>query len=428
QWDYQYDVESHLTSAVHADASGAILKSIVYTYDPEWQRVAMTVTTGGTSVTTRYVHANGEIIAELDANNNVIVRYLRGEKGALVGLQDANGSTEIFFDSVGSVRDALTGGVASHADYGAYGQLRSGTGFNFGYRWGGLRYDAETGLYRGSVARHYDPASARWTSQDPFRFRAGDANLYRYAGNKVTSQSDTTGMWWLKDRWDGAVNVVTDAAIGAAQVVQQLFHTVQTTAGELVASAYQIRSSGIDQITWVVDKVKGPLIVLGQYAVAASEQVAKSFVQHLEKFGQSINALVQKVDQFGAAASTVLWALVQDPVGTLTRLGDSIGKGIKDFFNDLQKTLPSKFLSWLVGDAISDLPPLPADLSERSIAGWLLDVFNLNWANIQLIVANKVGDGNVATLTQIYEWMQAHVNGTSDTLFDFAKMLSAQLN
>jgi RHS repeat-associated protein len=39
-------------------------------------------------------------------------------------------------------------------------------------------FDAETGLYY-NRARHLDPTTGRWTTQDPLGFAAGDANLYR---------------------------------------------------------------------------------------------------------------------------------------------------------------------------------------------------------------------------------------------------------
>ncbi len=44
-------------------------------------------------------------------------------------------------------------------------------------------YDPETGLYF-FRARYYNPASGRFTSQDRPGLLAGDANLYRYCGNR----------------------------------------------------------------------------------------------------------------------------------------------------------------------------------------------------------------------------------------------------
>jgi len=40
----------------------------------------------------------------------------------------------------------------------------------------------------------YDPGIGRWLQQDPIGFRAGDANLYRYVGNKPTNMTDPSGL------------------------------------------------------------------------------------------------------------------------------------------------------------------------------------------------------------------------------------------
>jgi len=53
-------------------------------------------------------------------------------------------------------------------------------------------FDAETGLYY-NRARYLDPTTGRWTTQDPMGFAAGDANLYRYVGNRATLATDPSG-------------------------------------------------------------------------------------------------------------------------------------------------------------------------------------------------------------------------------------------
>jgi uncharacterized protein RhaS with RHS repeats len=40
----------------------------------------------------------------------------------------------------------------------------------------------------------YDPKAARWLSQDPIGFDAGDPNLYRYVGNEPTNETDRSGL------------------------------------------------------------------------------------------------------------------------------------------------------------------------------------------------------------------------------------------
>ena len=42
--------------------------------------------------------------------------------------------------------------------------------------------------------RWYDAVVGRWISEDPIGFALGDANLYRYVGNGVTTSSDPSGL------------------------------------------------------------------------------------------------------------------------------------------------------------------------------------------------------------------------------------------
>src|SRR5262249_49338338 len=61
------------------------------------------------------------------------------------------------------------------------------------YTWTGRERDPETGLQY-NRARYYDPFTARWMSQDPLGFDAGDSNLYRYVGNSEPYLVDPSGM------------------------------------------------------------------------------------------------------------------------------------------------------------------------------------------------------------------------------------------
>src|SRR5262249_11156663 len=51
-------------------------------------------------------------------------------------------------------------------------------------------YDAATGLVY-DRARYYDPATGRFTTQDP---AASDINLYRYVGNDATNRGEPSGL------------------------------------------------------------------------------------------------------------------------------------------------------------------------------------------------------------------------------------------
>ncbi|GIW82881.1 MAG: hypothetical protein KatS3mg105_4688 [Gemmatales bacterium] len=63
------------------------------------------------------------------------------------------------------------------------------------YRFTGREFESITG-FQYHRARYYDPATGRWTSQDPLGLLA-DINPYRYAGNSPTNFIDPDGQLFL---------------------------------------------------------------------------------------------------------------------------------------------------------------------------------------------------------------------------------------
>lgn len=59
-------------------------------------------------------------------------------------------------------------------------------------RFAAREYDSETGLYY-MRARYYDPASGRFSSEDPIGL-AGGINPYVYAGNNPVTYRDPSGV------------------------------------------------------------------------------------------------------------------------------------------------------------------------------------------------------------------------------------------
>jgi RHS repeat-associated protein len=131
-------------------------------------------------------------------------------------------------DHLGSIRDLLdnNGVIREHQVFDSYGRLVREVDYNsagqviasndasavdtvFGYT--GRSWDTDVNLQY-NRARWYDPQTGRWLSQDPIGFAAGDANLYRYVGNKATYRRDPSGLidplgptrtrpWEFHDSW-----------------------------------------------------------------------------------------------------------------------------------------------------------------------------------------------------------------------------------
>jgi RHS repeat-associated protein len=85
------------------------------------------------------------------------------------------------------VKDTIT--------YDGWGQITNDTNMSLRGRYGytGREEDVETG-WQYNRARYYDSVNARWITQDPLGFDAGDSNLYRYVLNSSTGASDPGGL------------------------------------------------------------------------------------------------------------------------------------------------------------------------------------------------------------------------------------------
>jgi RHS repeat-associated protein len=141
----------------------------------------------------------------------VLARYLHGDAFdqtfARVDLRAANASERVLWyltDHLNSVRLVLdeSGDILDQIAYDAFGNIVAQLNpllvnpILFTSR----EFDAETGLYY-NRARHLDPTTGRWTIQDPLGFAAGDANLYRYVGNRATIATDPSGNIWYPGKY-----------------------------------------------------------------------------------------------------------------------------------------------------------------------------------------------------------------------------------
>jgi RHS repeat-associated protein len=139
------------------------------------------------------------VLADLDGSNSLQTRYLHGDKidQLLARIDSAGNAYWELTDREGSVRGVLdnTGTVKDAISYDAFGNIISETNATYrgSYAWTGREFDVESDLQY-NRARWYDPATARWMSQDPLGFDAGDSNLYRYVTNTPTSARDSSGL------------------------------------------------------------------------------------------------------------------------------------------------------------------------------------------------------------------------------------------
>jgi RHS repeat-associated protein len=216
-WSYGYDTRNELTSAKHsATDGGSVNKEVDYKYDPFGNRAETDyypTGPGGSETITRFSYdgwdpaksggiglSSFDIWADLDGQNSnaLLTRYVRDDKvDGLLARIDASGNAYwTLTDRQGTIRDVTNGSgvVKDTITYDGWGQITNDTNMSLRGRYGytGREEDVETGLQY-NRARYYDSVNARWISQDPLGFDAGDSNLYRYVRNRATVSADPNG-------------------------------------------------------------------------------------------------------------------------------------------------------------------------------------------------------------------------------------------
>lgn len=173
-----------------------------YIYNGEGYRVGKTV--NGQAV--RYLWEADQIILELDGSGNqaaqnvwginLISRIVNGE--TFYYMYNGHGDVTALIDGNGVIRAAY--------DYDAFGNLIQENYFdangnattveiNNPIRYAGYQYDKETGYYY-LIARYYDPATGRFTTEDTYLGQINDPlslNLYTYCKNDPMMYTDPLG-------------------------------------------------------------------------------------------------------------------------------------------------------------------------------------------------------------------------------------------
>jgi RHS repeat-associated protein len=167
----------------------------------EGHLVQQVETIGSTTTTTRFaVDASGNTWADLDGSSNLLVRYLRDDSGTLLTRtvgSGANAGVAVYLtDRLGSVRDIAnwSAAVLDHIDYSGFGVATESNQSVGDYnKYDSYHFVSPAGMYLVG-ARTYDPSTGRWGQIDPIGFDAGQANLYKYAGNDPTNAEDPSGL------------------------------------------------------------------------------------------------------------------------------------------------------------------------------------------------------------------------------------------
>ena len=204
----------------------------------------------------RAVHTTGSITTQIDYCGNII--YEAGEQKYLLNQEgyydlEAGGYHYYLKDHLGNNRVVITqsGSVEQTTHYYPYGGTFASTsnGSNTQpYKYNGKELDAHNGLYWYDYgARHYDPAIARWTTQDPLAEKYYGWNQYNYCGANPVILRDKDGKAW---------DVVVDAGFLIYDIGSAIYSHVT---GDHDGAKQQWVSAGVDAVSMLIPGVTAPM-------------------------------------------------------------------------------------------------------------------------------------------------------------------------
>jgi RHS repeat-associated protein len=236
RWILTWDGENRLITMVSLTNGPADSKRrLIFGYDYYGRRITKAAErwNGSSWVTTssnRFLYDSWNLIAELNATNNAVIRsYVwgldlsgsiqgAGGVGGLLAVNDAaNSSHFCVYDGNGNIAalaKAADGTVSANYEYGPFDELIRASGpvtktnplrFSTKYQ------DDETDfIYYGF--RYYNPSTGRWLSRDPIKEASGP-NLYGFLGNNSVTRVDVLGLWDFAGHLEIGMGAIRNAGI-----------------------------------------------------------------------------------------------------------------------------------------------------------------------------------------------------------------------
>ncbi|SFD53815.1 Ig-like domain-containing protein [Pseudoalteromonas denitrificans] len=195
--NYSYDVLGNLLAVnIPDEGSSENRVNIDYIVDGLNRRIGKKV--NGVLIKGWLYQGQLNPVAELDASNNIVSRFVYADRVNIPSYMIKGGKTyRIIPDHLGSPRlvvNAETGEIAQALEYDVWGNITSDTNPDFQpFGFAGGLYDRDTKLTRFG-ARDYDAEIGRWTSKDPIRFAGGDSNIYGYVLGDPVNYFDPNGL------------------------------------------------------------------------------------------------------------------------------------------------------------------------------------------------------------------------------------------
>jgi RHS repeat-associated protein len=199
-WTYSWNDANMMTLAVDRDSHGNLIQQVTLDYDVFGALAEEDVyvqSTGQTTVTKYANDAAGDVWADLNGSNQLVMRRLyvdvNGQTQPVARI-DASGNVAWYLtDHLGSVRQLVnnSGAVLDQISYDPWGNITSESSPSAGDR---LKYASEP--YDSALGVYHDgwrlDQNGHWLSEDPTGLAAGP-NPYEYVSNDPTNAIDPEG-------------------------------------------------------------------------------------------------------------------------------------------------------------------------------------------------------------------------------------------
>jgi len=263
--------------------------SIKFFYSAEGEKLKVEYIIGGTTTNTCYC---ANVVYE---NNNQ--KYLLNDEG-YYGLGDINGGYHYYLkDHLSNNRVVInqSGAVQQTNNYYPYGGTfaSSTTGTNNQpYKYNGKEFDTHAGLnWYDYGARHYDPAIARWTTQDPLADMYYPHSPYSYCTNNPIKYVDENGEW--------IANVVGAVLGGAVE------YAGQVVANRISGKSWSESFTEIDIVDIGIAATEGAITagtsIIKKAATKTAIGIASDIIKNavdVEVTGEGLDAKMNSFDDF----------------------------------------------------------------------------------------------------------------------------------
>jgi len=175
----------------------AVGSGVSFKYDPMGRRIYKS-SSSGTSI---YAYDGDDLVEETNSSGVAVARYALSDSIDEPMAMLRGGATSYYHaDGLGSVTSLsnAAGALGQTYGYDSFGKQTSSSGsLTNPFQYTAREWDTETNL-QFSRARYYDPATGRFLSEDPIRFRGGSVNFYGYAMQDPVLLIDPSGKNYCK--------------------------------------------------------------------------------------------------------------------------------------------------------------------------------------------------------------------------------------